>query len=170
MEQPPIRAVAENWIRIADYQARCWVQGSKKYKFADGSERIEPIVANFHARFLEHPWVREAVTEGWDRDLRMHVIRIVRKHILDGGHVSSLNIVDLMPPKDWIDNAKMEAQRTREAKEWQDKVIAEHGSMDAYLSKSAGRRVTPGQSVSGAAKLVMSGLTERSKAMAGEGA
>lgn len=77
-------------MKIADYEARCWVQGAKRYKFPDGSYRVEPIVANFHQRFLDHPWVREAIAEGWDRELRGHIVPIVRKHLLAGGHVSAL--------------------------------------------------------------------------------
>jgi hypothetical protein len=154
-------------VAAADYKARCWVQGVKLYKFKDGSQRWEPIVANFHARFHEHPWVREAITEGWDRDLRGHIVPIVRKHLLMGGELTSLKIEDLMPDGDWIKYAKAQAERDRLAAEWRERMVEQYGSMDAYFSKTASRRKQ--SNVGSAAAQVIASLTPRSKAMTGEG-
>ena len=48
--------------QIADYRARCYVNGVRKH---GRTGIIEPASGEFSERFLPHPWVRESVTEGW---------------------------------------------------------------------------------------------------------
>lgn len=156
------------WIKKADYDARCWVQGSKRYRLNDGTYRTDPIVGNFHARFQEHPWVREAIAEGWDRDLRGHIVFAVRKHIMAGGHPAALTIESLMPPKEWIEAAKDQARRANEAEQWRKCIEAEYGSMENYFNKTAGKRQHGAASAAGVAKQVLAALSERSRAMSGD--
>lgn len=98
---------------LADYRARCFVNGAARHA---KSGKIEPITANFHERFLSHPWVRDSITEGWDRELRMHLTRVVKQRFMGGEAVS--DIESLMPDRKWVENARNDAQRYRKAADW----------------------------------------------------
>jgi len=100
--------------KLADYQARCFVNPMRKH---GKSGKWEPVGYEFADRFLVHPWVRESVTEGWDKELRGVLIAEVRRRIIHG---ESYGIIEeLMPPKKWVDDAKHFAARCRKATDWQ---------------------------------------------------
>jgi len=61
--------------------------------------------------------VMTAEHEGWSRDLRMYVVAEVRKRIM--AKESHSNVDDLMPTdRKWIDYARNEAKKDRQAAEW----------------------------------------------------
>jgi hypothetical protein len=132
----------KEWIRLCDYKARCWVNGMKDLKQRDGSRKRGPGVCTFDDRFLEHPWVRQSIAEGWDRELRGHIVRLARLHVMGGGQVHTLNVVDLMPDASWVKYAREQADRARLAAEWREEIEAKHRSVDAFLSKAQFRSTT----------------------------
>lgn len=97
----------------ADFRARCFVNGAARHATTGN---FEPITANFHERFLSHPWVRESIAEGWDRELRGHLIHVARLALIRGDQLS--NIEALMPDKKWVEQARTDADRYRKAAEW----------------------------------------------------
>lgn len=145
-------------ISLADYKSRCWVQGSKRYSFvgADGkaASRIDPICGSFDARFDEHPWVRQSVIEGWDRDLRSFLIRRVKQLLLEGKAPDGIPLGELMPHKPFVDAARQQAKLSREGRQWRDQICTKYDSVDSYLQKTVARRNTisrPGRAQGGAA-------------------
>lgn len=133
-ETPKIDDAADRFlqaIREAEWRARGFVQGMRMHGV---SKKMEPCAGEFSLRFKSHPWVMAAETEGWAPDLRAHLVRTVKALILAGKPFD--NIEDLMPQKSWVDKIQQNASRYALAKDWRDKVIAEHGTMEAYLTKT----------------------------------
>lgn len=134
-------------LSVADNIARSYVQGEKPYKL-NGSKETDapswqPVVGQFHDRFHSHPWVREALAEGWDRDLRSHMVKAAKRMLIDGKSLKGVVAGDLMPKdREAIELWRQQAARAKSAAEWREKVTAEHGSVDAYLSKANGGRTT----------------------------
>lgn len=98
----------------ADFYARCYVNGMRMHS---ASKKLEPAHGEFSSRFITHPWARESISEGWDRELRSHLIlkcKLAYMRKSNPGDVESL-----MPPRDWVDAAKHNAVRYRSAAEWQ---------------------------------------------------
>ena len=150
----------------ADYKARCWVQGARKQDYRDGTTRFDPNVGAFHPRFHDHPYVRRAIAEGWDRELRSHIIGVVKFRLLKGEFFTAMHVEDLMPGEEWIHGWAEQARRSNEAEAWRREMEATHGSMEAYFTKTAGRRYHA--PAGRAAKKVVASLTDRSLAMTGE--
>ena len=98
---------------LSDYRARCFVNGAARH---DATGNWEPITGQFHERFLSHPWVRESISEGWDRELRMHLIHTAKIAIMRKMPLPSVE--NLMPDKRWVEAAKIDADRYRKAAEW----------------------------------------------------
>lgn len=98
----------------ADWMARCFVNGAKRHAT---SGKVEPLGGEFHDRFIAHPWVRASITEGWGRDLRAHLIRVVRVRLMRG--LTYDDIDELMPPREWVEAARTQAQRFKAAADWQ---------------------------------------------------
>lgn len=114
----------------ADYQARCFVNGMRRH---GKSGKMEPAAGEFSARFINHPWVRESVTEGWGKSLRSHLIMTVRRRIMRG---ESYDVIEmLMPPKEWIVNEKQLAAQSRSASEWQKENLPQGVGLHALLNK-----------------------------------
>ncbi len=145
----------------ADRLARAFVQGESEIK-VQGKDIWRPNAAQFHERFLTHPWVREAMSEGWDGDLRRHMVAKAKRILLAGIQVNADAVVttsgtlqgvtagDLMPKeRDTVDLWKFEAARNRSAAQWRDEVTEKYGSVDAFLSKTYGgksstfKKITP---------------------------
>jgi hypothetical protein len=80
--------------------------------------KMEPASGEFSSRFAVHPWCREATTEGWAKELRSHLVLTVKRRIMTQApfHI----IEELMPPKEWVDNAKHNAQRYAASAKWRD--------------------------------------------------
>jgi hypothetical protein len=106
----------ENFRWLADHQARCFVNPVRKH---GGSGKWEPVGYEFAERFLVHPWVREAISEGWDKELRGVLINEVKHRIMHGQSYDSID--ELMPPKKWVEDAKAFAARCAAAADWQKK-------------------------------------------------
>lgn len=115
---------------LADYRARCFVNGAARHA---KTGNFEPITGNFHERFLDHPWVRASIVEGWDRELRMHLIRVAKISYTRGLPVG--DIEDLMPDKQWIEKAQKEAERYRKAGEWRNKNVPLNMDVDGMLKR-----------------------------------
>ena len=113
----------------ADWNARCFVNGMRRHSVTG---KMEPASGEFAQHFMRHPWVRESVTEGWAKDLRSNLILAVKRRIMTG--LSHNDIDSLMPPKEWVDYAKQQAERYRKAAEWQ-KANMPGSDMTGWLSK-----------------------------------
>ena len=99
----------------ADYAARCFVLGMRR----NGTNgKMVPASGEFSSRFMSHPWVRESITEGWARELRTHLILTVKMRAMVNR--SYQNIEELMPPKDWVSEAKQKAAKDRAGLEWRE--------------------------------------------------
>ncbi|MDO9381853.1 MAG: hypothetical protein Q7T86_03225 [Hyphomicrobiaceae bacterium] len=133
-------------LSVADHIARSYVQGEKLYEVKGGKpdeREWQPVVGQFHERFHTHPWVREAISEGWDRDLRAHMVGAAKRILIEGKSLKGIIAGDLMPKdREAIEHWRQQAARAKSAEEWRDKVIEQHGSVDAYLSKTYGGRAT----------------------------
>jgi hypothetical protein len=113
----------------ADWNARCFVNGMKRHGVTG---KMEPASGEFSSHFLRHPWVRDAVAEGWGKELRGHLILAVKRRIMMG---QSHNDIDaLMPPKEWVDYAKQQAARYAKAAEFQ-KANTPGGDMSGWIAK-----------------------------------
>ena len=98
----------------ADYMARCFVNGMRLH---GRSKKMEPASGEFGPKFENHPWCREATMEGWARELRSHLILTIKRRIMLG---QSYDIIEeLMPPREWVDQAKLDAARYTAAAKWQ---------------------------------------------------
>lgn len=117
---------------LADYLARCHVNGMRMH---GRSQKMEPASGEFSNRFASHPWCREATLEGWGRDLRSHLILTVKRRIMTGQPYDVIE--DLMPPREWVDQAKFNAARYRAAGEWQQKHLPHPVGLAALLDKIA---------------------------------
>lgn len=100
----------------ADYLARNFVNGLRKH---GRSGKMEPASGEFHERFLSHPWVRESITEGWDRELRGHLIHVCKIRLMS--HEALGDIESLMPDASWVSSTKHDAERYRKAAQWREK-------------------------------------------------
>lgn len=100
---------------LADFKARCFVNGVHRHS---KSGKVEPIGGQFAERFLSHPWVRDSIKEGWDRELRGHLIQAVKIRIMRGEQIGGIE--GLMPDQKWISDAKRQAEIFRKAAEWRD--------------------------------------------------
>jgi hypothetical protein len=119
-------------ISLVDFNARCLVNGTRKH---ERSGRFEPISGEWSSRFAGHPWVQASEKEGWGRELRAAVIAEVKRRMLSDEPFDQIEV--LMPSKIWIENARKRAVVEAEAAEWRARIIAEHGSVDAFLMKTA---------------------------------
>ncbi len=116
----------------ADYNARCYVNGMRLH---GRSQKMEPASGEFSNRFASHPWCREATTEGWGRELRTHLIHTVRKRIMTGQPYDIIE--DLMPPREWVEVAKQNAERYQAASSWQKQNMPHPVALAALLAKIA---------------------------------
>lgn len=129
-------------VSLADFEARCWVQGVQRDRVR-GIDRLSPIAGSFHERFCSHPWVRESQREGWHRDLSAYLVRNVKMRMLRGEKLSCMpSIAALMPDASDVANWRVQSRKARKAAEWRERVTATHGSVDAYLSRTSGNRGT----------------------------
>ncbi len=109
--------MSDDWVYACDYKARCFVQGTVKN--ARNGGMVEPASRHWSARFITHPMVRQATLEGWDRDLRAHIVSAVRRRIMARQPYDAVE--DLMPTdRRWIDHVRKEAVAFQKAKEWRE--------------------------------------------------
>src|SRR5690606_8557197 len=122
----------DDYLKTVDFRARCFVNGTVKNP---KTGKDEPRSGHWSSTCRGHPWVEASIKEGWDRDLSQHVIMAVKRRILQDKpfHV----IEELMPDPKWIESVRYHAERYRKAAEWRAKVIAEHGSLEAYLQNAS---------------------------------
>ena len=107
---------------LADYRARCFVSGVRRH---GRSGKMEPASGEFHERFLNHPWVRESIMEGWDRELRGHLAHACKVRVMRGERLGEIE--SLMPDQGWVAAAKHNAARYRAAQQWRDET---YGKVD----------------------------------------
>ena len=113
----------------ADWNARCFVNGMKRHGVTG---KMEPASGEFASHFLRHPWAREAVVEGWGKELRSHLILAVKRRIMMGQPHNDIDT--LMPSRDWVDYAKQQAARYAEAAEFQ-KSNMPGGDMSGWIAR-----------------------------------
>lgn len=99
----------------ADYIARMFVNGPRRHGVTG---KMVPASGEFAPRFASHPWCREATTEGWAKELRGHLVTTIVRRIWSRQPYDMIET--LMPPREWVDTAKLNAARTRSATEWRD--------------------------------------------------
>lgn len=116
----------------ADYLARCHVNGMRLH---GRSKKMEPASGEFSNRFASHPWCRDATVEGWARELRSHLILTVKRRIMMKQPYDVIE--DLMPPKEWVEQAKFHAARYRAAADWQKQNMPHPIALTALLEKIA---------------------------------
>jgi hypothetical protein len=128
MLEPTMTPERARWL------AQCFVCGTRRHgKTGD----MQVANGEFSARFMPHPWVREAITEGWGNELRSFVTLVAQRRVMAG---QPLDIIeDLMPPRKWVDDAKVEAARRATALEWQRENRPENVVLHALLSSIAKR-------------------------------
>jgi hypothetical protein len=114
----------------ARYRARCIVNGMRKH---GKTGKLEPDDQMFSELFLPHPWVRESISEGWDRELRQYLIHIVTLRIMQDKPTDVIE--DLMPSRQWVDDAKHHAARYAAASAWQKENLPESFGFSALLSR-----------------------------------
>lgn len=113
----------------ADYLARVFVNGMRRHGVTG---KMEPASGEFAPRFATHPWCREATTEGWAKELRSHLVLTVKRRIMTG---QSYDVIEnLMPPKEWVDAAKFNAERYRSSQQWRDETYGRI-SGEAFLKR-----------------------------------
>lgn len=101
--------------QLADYRARCLVNGYERH---EKSGELEPIGGAWSSRFKSHPWVSQAEAEGWAADLRMSCIAAARERIMAGVKPNDIQAEDVMPKAEYVAYWKDQARRAREAAEW----------------------------------------------------
>ena len=116
----------------ADRLARCFVNGMRLH---GKTQKMEPDSGEFSQRFILHPWVRESITEGWDRELRGHLIRVVKIRLMKNERYDTIN--DLMPDKNWVEERKKQAARFGDAAKWQNENLKPNFSLGVLLSALA---------------------------------
>lgn len=99
----------------ADYWARCYVQGTKRHSKTGA---IIPVCQGWSDRFLPHPLVRQATTEGWADELRAHFIGMLKRWLMARAGAGDSNaawpaIETIMPDKKWIEGVSANAARYR---------------------------------------------------------
>ena len=115
---------------LADYKARCFVNGAARHS---KTGNYEPITANFHERFLSHPWVRESIAEGWDRELRIHMVHVAKIRLMRKEPIGEIET--LMPDQKWIEQQKIDAVRYRKAAQWRKANVPETMSAEGMLKR-----------------------------------
>lgn len=125
----------------ADFRARVFVNGMRNAAVPEWHEmhgRKVIATGEWSPHFQRHPWVQDAETEGWGRDLRQHCIRIVRGRIMAGQ--PHHEIEQIMPDAKTVAVWRTNAKRFALADEWRAGIIKTHGDVDNYLSR--GKRTT----------------------------
>lgn len=120
-----------------DREARVFVNGIRFKKYHNGHpDQWDIDHGNFHKRWIELPLVRQSIVEGWDKDMRQHLVGVIRALLtrvvqamppadlvaLKGQDVQAiLSKVPLdrtMPEAALVDHWRRQAQRYREADGW----------------------------------------------------
>jgi hypothetical protein len=114
---------------LAEYRARCLVQGYKRH---EKTEQIEPISGSWSARFLSHPWVRQSDQEGWARDLRASCVFTAKQKIMAGSKPNDLNPDDVMPKAEYVEHWRTQARKASEAEAWR-KANPNHPSIKGLI-------------------------------------
>lgn len=119
----------------ADYRARVFVNGLvEEIIQGESTGKKVPNSAHWSPFFSSHPWVIAAENEGWGRELRSVVISFVAGRIIR--RMPHFEISELMPDQKWVQHARNNAQRYKDAQKWRDGVIEKHGSLEAFLTRT----------------------------------
>ena len=111
----------------------------------DGKWMID--VGGWSAKYAAHPLTQLADSEGWGKELRQHCSRVVKRQMALGQPYDDLE--KIMPDAATIQHWQEKAAREAAAAKWRAEVIAEHGSMAAYLSRGKANGDRPVDWVSG---------------------
>lgn len=100
---------------VADFRARCLVNGSERHS---KSGNIEPISGAWSLRFKNHPWAVLSDAEDWGRELRTACIHAARQRIMAGIKPNDIQAEDVMPDQALVDYWRDQARRAAEAAKW----------------------------------------------------
>jgi hypothetical protein len=137
-------------IRYAEWLAAsfvCETQHNPK------TNRMEPLGFEFSKRFRGHPWVEQAESEGWGKELRGHLRHVIKIRIIGemakGNTDINVNLIvpnisEVMPNKAWVDAAREQAKRYAAAKAWRDTQPepADAARLEAALRRLIGKAAT----------------------------
>lgn len=118
-----------DFFMLADYRARCFVNGSKRH---EKTGKIEPIAGAWSEAFRDHPYVIEAEYQGWGRELRGAVVSAVKSRIYANKGFGDIDT--LMPDRKWVDYAKQQAERARKAQQWRDETYGPPGNTEEIVA------------------------------------
>lgn len=92
---------------------------------------LEPAHGEWSPQFFHHPLVRQAIVEGWESALRIHLLQTVRRRILQDLPVDVPD--QLMPGPKWCEYERNLARRYAAAAEFQKAMEEQYGTFDRYL-------------------------------------
>jgi hypothetical protein len=139
----PITDIAES-----DYQARIFVCGWRRATTADGETKTIVNASGWNTQFKVHPWVRESNAEGWARNLRQHIVRVVASRMRNGQDFYDID--QLMPPGDLREFWRKQALRVAKGEEFRKQIAERFGSYDNFLGRGKPQRKTSWQGVGSA--------------------
>lgn len=127
---PEQKGVEDMTPEKADWIARKIVNGLRLHGH---SGKMEPASGEFSDSLLSHPIVRQSVTEGWGRELRLFLIHHVRRHIMAKQPFTSID--QFMPPAKWIEDTRKQNERFAKAREWQKQNLPPSTDFEAALQR-----------------------------------
>lgn len=119
-------------ITAADHRARVIVCGLCEHTSKTGAPVMRLNSTGFSREWMQHPWVREAMAEGWDRDLRASAIRRVFRSIM--AKQDPHDVSRHLPSKELRDHWRSRAARYAAARDWQIGIVEKYGSLDGYVN------------------------------------
>lgn len=127
----------DGYLDTIAYTARKIVNGMRQKTFNKGRpdeySKLEPADGEFSVEFKRQPLVRQSIEQGWDADLRMHCLRLVRRRLMLGADCS--NVADMMPDDKWVSHARSNAMRHHLAAEWRGAMLEDYGSMEEFQKR-----------------------------------
>lgn len=127
---PEQKGVEDMTPEKADWLARKIVNGLRLHGV---SGKMEPAAGEFAQELYDHPIVRQSVTEGWGRELRLFLIHHVRRHIMARNPYTSIN--EFMPPAKWIEDTRKQNERFAKAREWQKQHLPPVNDFEAAMQR-----------------------------------
>lgn len=121
----------------ADFKARDFVNGLREIEVAPTDPRAGTYMiasGSWSRVFLAHQTVDLAEREGWARDLRQHLIRVVRRQIAGG--LPYEDIDNLMPDRTTIAYWRDRSETYKKAAQWRADMVEKFGSVEVALTRT----------------------------------
>lgn len=126
---PKQEGIEEMTPEKADFLAKKIVNG---FRHNSRSGKTEPADGEFAEKLHTHPLVRQSVVEGWDRELRLHLLHVLRRHFMARQSFTSIDV--FMPNREWVAAAREQAERFKKSAEWQKQNLP-GSDMSVWLAK-----------------------------------